>query len=75
MRDLIFVFQNIEGEHIHYDSKEDAFRLDKKVSIYTLENDYAYRQDDVKINLYGTWQHHTVYVEVIVTMIQCIIKN
>ena len=33
VRDLIFVFQNIEGEHIHYDSKDDAFRLDKTVSI------------------------------------------
>ena len=33
VRDLIFVFQNIEGEYIHYDSIEDAYRLDKKVNL------------------------------------------
>ena len=27
MTDLIYVFQDIEGEHIQFDHKEDAFRL------------------------------------------------
>ena len=31
LRDIVFVFQNIEGEHIHYNRGQDAFRLDEKV--------------------------------------------
>ena len=31
LRDVLFVFQNIDGKFIHFDSKEDAFRIDSKV--------------------------------------------
>lgn len=31
MRDLLFVFQAIDGNYIKYDSKEDRFVLDAKV--------------------------------------------
>jgi len=36
LRDIIFVFQNIEGDHIHFDSKQEAYRVDEKVSKYCL---------------------------------------
>ena len=31
LRDLIFVFQNIDGQYIQFDSHQDAFRLSSKV--------------------------------------------
>ena len=36
LRDLIFVFQNIDGQYIQFDSNQDAFRLSSKVSCTTL---------------------------------------
>ena len=38
LRDLIFVFQNIDGQYIHFDSNQDAFRLSSKV-LYLLHWD------------------------------------
>ena len=35
LRDLIFVFQNIDGQYIQFDSHQDAFRLTKKVHVLT----------------------------------------
>ena len=35
LRDLIFVFQNIDGQYIQFDSHQDAFRLSSKVSSAT----------------------------------------
>ena len=40
LRDLIFVFQNINGQYIQFDSHQDAFRLSNKVS-YRLRNDVS----------------------------------
>lgn len=40
LRDLIFVFQNIDGEYITFNKTEDAFRLSNKVGLqeYTSGN-------------------------------------
>ena len=32
LRDVLFVFQNIDGDFIHFDSKQEAFRIDSKVT-------------------------------------------
>ncbi len=32
LRDIIFAFQNIDGEVIRFDSKQEAYRIDEKVS-------------------------------------------
>ena len=31
LRDVLFVFQNIDGRYVHFDSKQDAFRISDKV--------------------------------------------
>ena len=31
LRDILFVFQGIEGKWMHYNQKEDAYRIDDKV--------------------------------------------
>ena len=31
LRDVIFVLQGIEGEYIRFDTKEEAYRIDKTV--------------------------------------------
>ena len=31
LRDILFVFQGIEGKWMHYNQKEDAYRIDEKV--------------------------------------------
>ena len=31
MRDLMFVFQGIDGKYIHYDKAVDGYRVDPKV--------------------------------------------
>ena len=31
LRDLIFVFQNIDGQYIQFDSHKDTFRISSKV--------------------------------------------
>ena len=33
LRDIIFVFQGIEGEVLRYDIKQEAYRIDEKVSV------------------------------------------
>ena len=33
LRDVIFVFQGIEGEVLRYDIKQEAYRIDEKVSV------------------------------------------
>ena len=33
LRDIIFVFQNIEGDYIHFDRKQEAYRIDEKVRL------------------------------------------
>ena len=33
LRDILFVFQGIEGKWMHYNQKEDAYRIDEKVHV------------------------------------------
>lgn len=35
VRDLVYVFQGIEGKYIKYSHSEDAFRLDSQVGWFT----------------------------------------
>ena len=36
LRDVLFVFQNIDGRYVHFDSKQDAFRISDKVYLFFL---------------------------------------
>ena len=36
LRDIVYVFQNIDGEIICYDSKQEAYRIDDKVWFHTI---------------------------------------
>ena len=41
LRDVLFVFQNIDGNFIHFDSKQDAFRIDSKVHVHVRKVQYT----------------------------------
>jgi gamma-tubulin complex component 3 len=47
LRDVLFVFQNIDGRYIHFDSKLDAFRISSKFQVCPSVRDIVHRLCEV----------------------------
>ena len=68
LRDIVFVFQNIEGEVIRYDSKKEAYKIDEKVRVECLDPQYLHTPNllIMYMNVTGLSNYQTSLVAMLV---------